>query len=129
MKKATSLLLCLALAIALPNAVALTGGDFEYEVKKDGAAALTRYLGTAAEPEIPRLLDGHPFTLIGEGAFRDCGFVKETMLPDGVETIGAQAFYNCAALETVTFPVLCSRKGRSTSANSPSATAQALQAR
>lgn len=104
MKKVTCVLLCIALAIALPSAAALTVDDFEYKTKEDGTAALTRYLGAAAEPEIPAAPGDLPLTLIGEGAFRDCGFLKEAVIPDTVTIIGTLAFYNCAALEAVVFP-------------------------
>lgn len=109
MKRIVSILLCWVLLFALysgnsAQSAALTNGEFEYSLNADGTAALTRYLGTAAEPEIPGVLDGHPVTRIGDNAFRDCAFLEKVWIPDSVETIGAQAFYNCTALTGLFMP-------------------------
>ena len=104
MKKAAGLLLCLALTIAVRNVGALTSGDFQYELTPEGAAVLTRWLGTQAEPEIPDTLGGFSLTLIGEGAFRDSIPLVKAHIPDSVEVIGALAFYNCTVLSDLKLP-------------------------
>lgn len=104
MKKITMIMLCLALSSASPCTGALTGSDFQYELTTENTAVITRYIGTAWEPDIPGILDGAPVTRIGEGVFRDCVFLGRLVLPDGVEIIGEQAFYNCPALESVALP-------------------------
>lgn len=110
MKKAVSILLCWVLLFALlsmnsAQSAALASGDFQYELSAEGTAAITRYTGSAAQPEIPAALDGHPVTQIGDNAFRDCAFLQKITLQEGVEAIGAQAFYNCAALSGLSLPM------------------------
>ena len=104
MKRIFSLLACLVLLLLTSAAGALNDGEFEYELAQTETSILTRWLGTAAELEIPDLLGGKPVTQIGEGAFRDCRFLVNAKIPDGVEMLWPQAFYNCAALEEVKLP-------------------------
>lgn len=104
MKRTAALLLCLALAAVPAFAGALTLGDFEYEVMEDRTAVVTRWLGTQAEPEIPGMLDGHTVVRIGEGAFRDSGFLVKPRIPENIQSLGALAFYNCALLSTLSLP-------------------------
>jgi len=104
MKKIAMIMLCLALSSALPCMGTLAGSDFQYELTAENTAAITRYIGTAREPDIPCILDGAPVTQIVEGAFRDCVSLGRIVLPEGVEMIGEQAFYNCSGLESVALP-------------------------
>ncbi len=43
-------------------------------------------------------------TTIGDNAFGECDVLTNVTLPDGLTTIGDWAFYNCDALTNVTFP-------------------------
>lgn len=104
MKRIVCIFTILAMILIMHAAGALTSGDFEYKLAEDGTATITRYLGAAAEPEIPDKLDGHPVTEIGENAFRDCHFLAKVRIPDGVTSLGPQAFYNCTELEDAELP-------------------------
>ena len=110
MNRIFCILLCGVLLIALPangnaQAAALTSGDFQYELTAEKTAAIIRYTGLEAEPEIPGTLDAYAVTQVGESAFRDCVFLDKLRLPDSIEVIGAQAFYNCAALSEILLPM------------------------
>ena len=52
---------------------------------------------------IPATLNGLPVTSIDDNALTDC-YAKEIILPDSIETIGAQAFMNCQNLESIVLP-------------------------
>lgn len=101
-------------------------GAFHYEELETGIV-LTEYLGSEAEPEIPREIEGKKVTSIaqdcfkeniyiekiivpgniwgiGIGAFKGCINLKEVKLEEGAEMIASYAFQNCKALEFVVIP-------------------------
>lgn len=101
-------------------------GAFHYEELETGIV-LTEYLGSEAEPEIPREIEGVkvasiaqncfngniymekitiPNTIWGVGvsSFKGCIKLKEVVFEDGVEMIASYAFQNCKSLETVVIP-------------------------
>ena len=41
---------------------------------------------------------------IGEGAFTNCGYLRELVIPDGVKHIGSSAFEGCISLQSVVIP-------------------------
>lgn len=64
----------------------------------DGSVA--RYTGTSDAVIVPDLAGTQPVTAIGEGAFADRD-VSSVLLPDGITSVGARAFYNCVRLSSV----------------------------
>ncbi|MGN1118863.1 MAG: leucine-rich repeat protein [Oscillospiraceae bacterium] len=111
--------------------VVLTSGDFEYSLNS-GAITITQYTGTARNIIIPETIDGAKVAAIGKfafknsditqvqlpsglteiynEAFRDCKSLKQVNIPAGLTYAGTSAgqftsgvFYDCDALETVTF--------------------------
>lgn len=84
-------------------------GDYEYKTNGDGTVTITRYLGSGGDVTIPTELDGMAVTAIGytaedfAGAFQGSG-VGSVVIPEGVTDILDNAFYDCAALKTVTVP-------------------------
>ena len=116
MRKALSVLLALAMLLAVFAAVPMTvsaetSGNFEYTVNSDGTAAITKYTGSAVSLVIPSQLDGHIVTAITgrrslngyEGAFYIRNTLKSVTIPDSVTRIGDKAFESCASLQTVKF--------------------------
>ena len=57
----------------LSASFAETSGMYEYTLKEDGTAEITKVDPNCKDKEIPSELDGHPVTSIGEIAFK-CGF-------------------------------------------------------
>lgn len=56
--------------------------DYRYTVSEN-KAAITKYIGTKLQPEIPRILGGAQTVVIGSGAFADTE-VTAVYIPDGI---------------------------------------------
>ena len=77
----------------------------EYTLSGDGESYLVSGIGTATDRDIkimPRY-NGKPVTGIADNAFANES-INSVLIPDGVESIGAYAFYGCGYLETVVIP-------------------------
>lgn len=77
------------------------GNDFKYEILNDGNVKITEYVGTEAEVTIPDSIDGHPVTIIGDGAFHYCDTVTSITMGDNVTHIGKYSFASCSKLENI----------------------------
>ncbi len=55
-----------------------------------------RYIGSNQDSSSGTVSDRNPDS--GYGAFKDCGFTCQLMLPDGLEFIGASTFNGCSSL-------------------------------
>ena len=55
--------------------------------------------------EIPRTIGGLDVRTIKEEAFRDCGNIKNIILPDSIREIQNSAFSYCTSLESINIPV------------------------
>ena len=75
---------------------------FRYKLEGENAV-ITGYEGNATLLTIPDTLDGHPVTSIAERAFEGAS-VSAIVIPQGVQSIGWFAFYNCRELVNVTLP-------------------------
>ncbi|MBQ3270306.1 MAG: leucine-rich repeat domain-containing protein [Clostridia bacterium] len=71
----------------------VTSGDYDYTVNGD-TATIVLYHGEGKDVEIPAEIDGYPVTGVGDKAFRDKK-LNSLSVPDGVLTIGKQAFEYC----------------------------------
>lgn len=91
-------------ANAAEEEMTYTEGDYTYQVS-DGEAAITAYTGsTTGHITIPSTLGGYPVTAIGAGVFYDKGGITGVTIPDGIRTVGNDAFAWCTGLEEVTIP-------------------------
>ena len=54
--------------------------------------------------KIAETYNGLPVTAIGEGAFKDCHFLRSITIPDGVSIIASGTFMNCFELTSATLP-------------------------
>ena len=65
----------------------------DYEIVNEEVTLLA-YLGLKPELVIPSTLNGYPVVAIGNAAFQDNAIVTHVTLPEGVKTIGDDAFRN-----------------------------------
>ena len=89
----------------------VTDDGFKYSVK-DNKATITGYVGDGEVLSIPEKIDDADVVEISDSAFQDQDFVKEVVIPEGVQEIGYDAFRNCAALEKIELPSTLVAVGR-----------------
>jgi len=87
---------------------AAQSGDYTYTVT-DGKAQITKYTGVGGVVTVPSTLGGVPVTSIGDSAFSSyyndyCRYISTISLPQGVTSIGYQAFYYCTGLTSIGLP-------------------------
>ncbi len=79
----------------------VTGPQWEYTLRADGSAEITRWLGGGKKAVVPAEIDGHPVRSVSGyeepytgmvSAFYRHSDLQEIVLPEGLETIGAYAF-------------------------------------
>ena len=88
------------------NAETYTFGDFEYSVKSDNTATITKYNGSKdiTSMIIPSELSGYTVTSINGGAFGYLTSLIYVTIPDSVTSIGDGAFNGCTGLRSVNIP-------------------------
>ena len=96
-----SLVFCIILLTAFP-VFAENSGDWEYELSEVGLT-IKAYHGSDKAVVIPSEIDGYKVTVIGEEAFRDNTAMTSIVIPEGISSIGKQAFYGCNALSHIEF--------------------------
>ncbi len=96
-----ALLVCGAL---MSGSLAETQGLYEYTVKEDGTAEITKVDQSIKDGNIPAELDGHKVTSIGRDAFYSCRKLTSVTVPEGVTAIGGMAFGVCDRVKTVSLP-------------------------
>ena len=96
------LLLCGGIGMTAQAAESKTYNGFTYEKGKDGIT-ITGYTGGETAVVIPAKIKGTQVTKIGKNAFLYSNMTSVKM-PEGLKTIGFQAFAGCNGLTSVTVP-------------------------
>ncbi len=106
MKKLITFILAITLVcgIFVTGASAEQSGLFEYTVKEDGTAEITRADRDIKDGKLPAELDGHTVTSIGLSAFLYCPNLTAVTIPDTVTALGSFAFAHCEKLKSVNIP-------------------------
>ena len=78
--------------------------DFDYQLFDDDTAEITGYTGNKKAIEIPKEINNHKVTKIGNYAFSGCSSMNKVTIPESVESIGELAFFDCKCLESLTIP-------------------------
>ena len=106
-----------------------TNSDFEYIdtedgfrfMKENGEYYLVAYVGDADTVTLPTNIGGHSYqichlnglrnviipegmTSIGDNAFSGCAFLESVQIPESVTKIGEKAFLGCSSLTNLTLP-------------------------
>ena len=86
------------------------GLQLEYEELEDGTVEITKFVSSSStDIELPSVIDGKSVTSIGNSAFNAynvnaCKNLTSIIIPDGVTSIGYDAFGWCTNLTTITIP-------------------------
>lgn len=64
----------------------------------NGTITITDYIGNDTELEIPAAINGYPVTAIADNAFSNCTDLRTVIIPDTVESIGANSFAYCTSI-------------------------------
>lgn len=81
--------------------VGYTGTDYQTKVLADGTIEVTKYVGKDTNAIIPRIINRHFVTKVGDYAFFNCSSLLSIILPDSVTSIGEYAFEGCRSLDNV----------------------------
>lgn len=85
------------------RAMAYTDGIYTFKTES-GEAVITKCDTSASgEAVIPSTLGGCPVTGIGAEAFKGCIGLTAVTIPESIRSVDNNAFFGCAALETVNF--------------------------
>ena len=79
-----------------------TYGDFKYKITEDACIYITGYTGTDTDVVIPSMI-GYKVTAIGDNAFAFNKNIEAVTIPEGVTSIGYEAFY-CSSLTSIIIP-------------------------
>ena len=104
MKRWVSLLFALVLLLSFNGLIfAESASGYEFRIEKDGTATITRYVGNDTALEIPTEIEGAKVAAIGNAAFHE-SLIKSIIIPEGISSIGGEAFYGSGSLTNITLP-------------------------
>ncbi len=96
---------CLPLTASAEDGAPVASTDsFEYTLSSEGFATITAYSGNTNSVTIPEKLGGHPVVAIAEGVFSGHTEIVNLIFSDGLQSIGARAFYGCHSIQTIILP-------------------------
>ena len=81
-------------------------GSFEYALNEEGKCEITKYNPASVavvDVTLPSTIDGRDIVGIAADAFKAENSIKSVTIPATYTYVGDYAFYDCDALETVTF--------------------------
>lgn len=80
----------------------LTSSDFKYSIIDD-KVNIYKYIGKEKNIVIPDTIDGKPICAIKKGAFANCDFIENIILPETLTRVESSAFKNCTSLKSADF--------------------------
>ena len=110
LNKLTSILLSAIMIIGIFGvvpfaAIAAVSGSYEYSVKSDSTAKITRYIDNGSKTvTIPSTIGGYVSTEIGQRAFENRSSFNAVTIPSSITSIGEFAFRGCTGLASVSIP-------------------------
>ena len=110
LNKLTSILLSAIMIIGIFGVVpfsasAAVSGSYEYSIKSDSTAKITRYIDNGSKTvTIPSTIGGYVSTEIGQRAFENRSSFNAVTIPSSITSIGEFAFRGCTGLASVSIP-------------------------
>ena len=83
--------------------ISISVADFEYEIKGNDVT-INKYKGVDSRIIIPSMFEGKQLTKIGGRTFHNNADIRAVVIPEGVVSIGKNAFDMCVSLEYVSLP-------------------------
>lgn len=81
-------------------------GSFQYELNSEGKCEITKYVPNSVkvvDVVLPKDIDGRDIVGIAADAFKAENSLRSVVIPETYTYVGDYAFYDCDALESVTF--------------------------
>lgn len=97
-------LLCACLPLSVSAETSGTYGKLTYEIELGKVIITDCDENATGKIEVPAEIDGYPVTSIYIGAFQDCKYLSDVVLPDSIVSIGMSAFADCDNLSSVVIP-------------------------
>ena len=109
MKKILSMFLCLLMVVSVIPIIGLTAsaktdGYYTYTVSNGKSTITDCSTSISGDISIPSTLGGYSVTSIGSSAFYDCAALTSVTIPNSVTSIDIGAFEDCTSLTSVTIP-------------------------
>ena len=109
MKKILSMFLCLLMVVSVIPIIGLTAsaktdGYYTYTVSNGKSTITDCSTSISGDISIPSTLGGYSVTSIGSSAFYDCAALTSVTIPNSVTSIGYEAFRYCTSLTSITIP-------------------------
>lgn len=104
------MMLAIVFVISGKQTQAETYGNYEYEILEDGTVEITGYYGNDSDLSIPQTINNRSVTQIGDHAFDHADSDDELInllsvtIPNGVTSVGEDAFWGCRNLVSVNLP-------------------------
>ena len=83
------------------EAEATDSSYFKYSMDRKGNITITGFTGDMETAVIPGMIEGHPVTTIGKGAFQDCKHLVDVSMSDYITVMNGDAFKDCISLRRI----------------------------
>lgn len=74
---------------------------FNYSMDRKGNVTISGFNGDMEAIVIPGMIEGHPVTTIGKGAFEGCKNLVEVSMSDYISTVQGDSFRDCISLKKI----------------------------
>lgn len=83
------------------EAEATDSAYFKYSMDRKGNITISGFSGDMETVVIPGMIEGHPVTTIGKGAFQGCKHLVDVSMSDYITTMQGDSFRDCISLKKI----------------------------
>lgn len=83
------------------EAEATDSAYFKYSMDRKGNITISGFTGEMETVVIPGMIEGHPVTTIGKGAFQNCKHLVDVSMSDYITTMQGDSFRDCISLKKI----------------------------